>query len=144
MKARYSTFLADKEKLATFLTNRQEEIDEEMERQRLESKQEQQREEECLLTELYLRQEEHERRMRQEKMDAELEAKHKRLELEKRSLFNQSKTAQTTNNTTQGNAHQLGEIREHVCYTSPKQIDQRSDLLEMVNPKVRAKIMQQT
>ena len=82
--------------------------------------------------------------MRQEKMDLELEAKHKRLELEKRSLFNQSKTAQTTNNTTQGNAHQLGEIREHVCYTSPKQIDQRSDLLEMVNPKVRAKIMQQT
>ena len=56
MKARYSTFLVDKEKLATFLTNRQEEIDEEMERQRLESKQEQQREEECLLTELYLRQ----------------------------------------------------------------------------------------
>ena len=49
MKARYSTFLVDKEKLATFLNNRQEEIDEEMERQRLESKQEQQREEEYLL-----------------------------------------------------------------------------------------------
>ena len=144
MKARYSTFLVDKEKLATFLNNRQEEIDEEMERQRLESKQEQQREEECLLTELHLRQEEHERRMWQEKKDAELEARHKRLELEKRSLFNHSKTAQTTNNTTQGNAHQLGEIREHVCYTSPKQIDQRSDLLEMVTPKARAKIMQQT
>ena len=41
-----------------------------------------------------------------------------------RSLFNHSKTAQTTNNTTQGNVHQLGEIREHVCYKSPKQIDQ--------------------
>ena len=32
LKARYSTFLVDKEKLAKFLNNRQEEIDEEMER----------------------------------------------------------------------------------------------------------------
>ena len=32
VKARYSTFLVDKEKLAKFLNNRQEEIDKEMER----------------------------------------------------------------------------------------------------------------
>ena len=82
VKARYFTFLVDKEKLAKFLNNRQEEIDEEMER-RLEPKQEQQREKECLLSELHLRQEEHERHMWQEKMDAELEATHKWLELEK-------------------------------------------------------------
>ena len=44
MKARYSAFLVDKEKLAKFLNNRQEEIDEEMERKRFEAKQEQQRE----------------------------------------------------------------------------------------------------
>ena len=55
MKARYSTFLVDKEKLAKFLNNRQEEIDEEMERKRFEAKQEQQREEERRLTELRLR-----------------------------------------------------------------------------------------
>ena len=83
VKARYSTFLVDKEKLAKFLNNRQEEIDEEMERKRFEAKQEQQREEERRLTELRLRQEEHERRMWDEKIDAELQATHKRLELEK-------------------------------------------------------------
>ena len=83
MKLRYSTFLVDKEKLAKFLNNRQEEKGEEMERQRLEPKQEQRQEEECLLTELHLRQEEHERHMWQETKDAELEATHKRLELEK-------------------------------------------------------------
>ena len=59
MKARYSTFRVDKEKLAKFLNNRQEEIDEEMERKRLEAKQEQQQEEERRLTELRSRQEEH-------------------------------------------------------------------------------------
>ena len=32
VKARYSAFLVDKEKLAKFLNNRQEEIDEEMEK----------------------------------------------------------------------------------------------------------------
>ncbi|CAH3021285.1 unnamed protein product [Porites evermanni] len=46
VKARHSTFLVDKEKLAKFLNNRQEEIDEEMERKRFEAKQEQQQEEE--------------------------------------------------------------------------------------------------
>ena len=123
VKARYFTFLVDNEKLAKFLNNRQEEIDEEMER-RLEPKQEQQREKEFLLTELHLRQEEHERRMWQEKMDAELEATHKWLELEKEACSTTAKLPKTTNNITQGNAHQLGEIWEHVCYTSPKQIDQ--------------------
>ena len=83
VKARYSTFLVDKEKLAKFLNNRQEEIDEEMERKRFEAKQEQQREEERRLSELRLRQEEQEQRMWQEKIDAELQATHKRLELEK-------------------------------------------------------------
>ena len=42
-----------------------------------------------------------------------------------RSPFNYSKTAQTDNNTVQRNAHRLGEIWKHVCYTSPKLIDQR-------------------
>ena len=82
MKARYSTFLADKENLAKVF-NRQQEIDEEMERKQLEDEQEQQREEERRLTELRLRQEGLERHMWQDKTDAELEAMHKRLELEK-------------------------------------------------------------
>ena len=42
-----------------------------------------------------------------------------------RCPFNHSKTAQTDNNTVQRNAHRLGEIWKHVCYTSPKLIDQR-------------------
>ena len=91
VKARYSTFLVEKEKLAKFLNNRQEEIDEEMERKRFEAKQEQQREEERRLTELRLRQEEHERRMWQEKIDAELQATHKRLELEKEARSTSAK-----------------------------------------------------
>ena len=62
--------------------------------------------------------------MWQEKIDAEIEATHKWLELEKEACSTTAKLPKTTNNTTQGNAHQLGEIREHVCYTSPKQIDQ--------------------
>ena len=83
MKARYFTFLVDKEKLVKFLNNRQEEIDKEMERKRFEAKQEQQREEERRLTELRLQQEEQVRRMWQKKIDAELQAMHKRLGLEK-------------------------------------------------------------
>ena len=42
VKARYSSFLVDKEKLEKFFNNRQEEIEEEMERKRFEAKQEQQ------------------------------------------------------------------------------------------------------
>ena len=68
MKARYSSFLVDKEKLEKFLNNRQEEIEEEMERKRFEAKQEERREEESRLTELRLRQEELERRMGQEEL----------------------------------------------------------------------------
>ena len=123
VKARYSTFLVDKEKLAKFLNNRQEEIDEEMER-RLEPKQEQQQEEECLLTELHLRHEEHERRMWQEKMDAELEETHKWLELEKEACSTTAKLPKLLITPLKGNVHQLGEIWEHVCYKSPNQIDQ--------------------
>ena len=54
VKARYSTFLVDKEKLAKFLNNRQEEIYKKMERKQLEAKQEQKQEEEHCLTELCL------------------------------------------------------------------------------------------
>ena len=90
VKARYSTFTADKERLGKFLNNRQEEIDEEMERKRLEAKREQQQEEHRL-SELRLRQEEHEQRMWQEKFEAELEATHRRLELEKDTRSNTAK-----------------------------------------------------
>ena len=54
-----------------------------MERKRFEANQEQQREEERRLTELRFRKEEHERRLWQEKIAAELQATHKRLEVEK-------------------------------------------------------------
>ena len=54
-----------------------------MERKRFEAKQEQQREVERRLTELRLRQEERQRRMWQQKIEAELQATHKCLELEK-------------------------------------------------------------
>ena len=90
VKARYSTFTADKERLGKFLNNREEEIDEEMERKRLEAKREQQQEEHRL-SELRLRQEEHEQRMWQEKFEAELKATHRRLELEKDTRSNTAK-----------------------------------------------------
>ena len=108
VKARHSTFLVDKEKLAKFLNNRQEEIDEEMERKRFEAKQEQQREEERRLTELRLRQEEHERRMWQEKIDAELQATHKRLELEKEARSTTAKLPKLIITPFKKNAHRLG------------------------------------
>ena len=79
---------------------------------------------ECLLTELHLRHEEHERRMWQEKMDAELEATHKWLELEKEACSTTAKLPKLLITPLKGNVHQLGEIWEHVCYKSPKQIDQ--------------------
>ena len=90
VKARYSTFTADKKRLGKFLNNRQEEKDEEMERKRLEAKREQQQEEHRL-SELRLRQEEHEQLMWQEKFEAELEATHRRLELEKDTRSNTAK-----------------------------------------------------
>ena len=105
VKARHSTFLVDKGKLAKFLNNRQEEIDEEMERKRFEAKQEQQQEEVSRLTELHLRQEEHERDRRK------LMHNYRRritAETGKRSPLNHSKTGQIDNNTVQKNAHRLG------------------------------------
>ena len=143
VKARYSTFLVDKEKLAKFLNNRQEEIDEEVER-RLEPKQEQQQEEECLLTELHLRHEEHERRMWQEKMDAELEATHKWLELEKEACSTTAKLPKlliTPLKGTSTNWVRFGNM--FVTKVQNKSISTEEKfgyLLEMVNPKVRAKI----
>ena len=123
VKARYSTFLVDKEKLAKFLNNRQEEIDKEMERKRFETKQEQQREEEHHLTELRLWQEEHERCMWQEKIDAELEATHKWLELEKQARSTTAKLPKLIITLFKWSPA-MGEIREHAYHTSPQQIGQ--------------------
>ena len=143
VKARYSTFLVDKEKLAKFLNYRQEEIDEEMER-RLEPKQEQQQEEECLLTELHLRHEEHERRMWQEKMDAELEATHKWLELAKEACSTTAKLPKlpiTLLKGTSTNWVRFGNMFvTKVQNKSTSREEKFGYLLEMVNPKVRAKI----
>ena len=79
VKARYFTFPLDKEKLARFLSKRQEEIDEDMEKK---PKQEQREGEHCSC----LRQEKHERSMWQEKIDAELQATHKRLNWRKTAV----------------------------------------------------------
>ena len=83
IKSRYATLIADKERLSKTLKNRQEEIDEEIEQWRSESKQQQQQEEERRAAELHIRQEEHERRIWEEKLKAELEITHKKLELER-------------------------------------------------------------
>ena len=128
VKARYSTFLVDKEKLAKFLNNRQGELDEEMERKRFEAKREQQREEERRLTELRLRQEEHERRMWQEKIDAELQATHKRLELEKEARSTTTKLPKLIITPFKGTPTDWVRF-ENMFITH-----------EMVNPNVRAKI----
>ena len=144
VKARYSTFLVDKEKLAKFLNNRQEEIDEEMERKRFEAKQEQQREEERRLTELRLRQEEHERRMWQEKIDAELQATHKRLELEKEARSTSAKLPKLIITPFKGTPTDWVRFENmFITQVHNKSISAEEKfgyLLEMVNPNVRAKI----
>ena len=86
-------------------------VDEEMERKRLEAKPEQQREKEHHLSELCLGQEEQERRMWQEKFEAELEATHRRLELEKDTRSTTAKfNTEIENNAVQEKAYRLGEI----------------------------------
>ena len=144
VKARYSAFTADKERLAKFLNNRQEEIDEEMERKRLEAKREQQREEEHRLSELRLRQEEHERRMWQEKFEAELEATHRRLELEKDIRTNTAKLPKLKITPFKGTPTEW--VRFENMFVT--QVHNRSIsaeekfgyLLEMVSANVRARI----
>ena len=99
---------------------------------------------ECLLTELHLRHEEHERRMWQEKMDAELEATHKWLELEKEACSTTAKLPKlliTPLKGTSTNWVRFGNM--FVTKVQNKSISTEEKfgyLLEMVNPKVRAKI----
>ena len=99
---------------------------------------------ECLLTELHLRHEEHERRMWQEKMDAELEATHKWLELEKEACSTTAKLPKlliTPLKGTSTNWLRFGNM--FVSKVQNKSISTEEKfryLLEMVNPKVRAKI----
>ena len=99
---------------------------------------------ECLLTELHLRHEEHERRMWQEKMDAELEATHKWLELEKEACSTTAKLPKlliTPLKGTSTNWVRFGNM--FVTKVQNKSIrteEKFGYLLEMVNPKVRAKI----
>ena len=144
VKARYSAFTADKERLAKFLNNRQEEIDEEMERKRLEAKREQQREEEHHLSELRLRQEEHERRMWQEKFEAELEATHRRLELEKDTRSNTAKLPKLKITPFKGTPTDWVRFENmfvtQVHNRSISAEDKFGYLLEMVSPNVRARI----
>ena len=144
VKARYSTFLVDKEKLAKFLNNIQEEIDEEMERKGFEAKQEQQLEEERCLTELRLRQEEHERRMWQEKIDAQLQGTHKRLELEKEARSTTAKLPKLIITPFKGTPTDWVRFENmFITQVHNKSISAEEKfgyLLEMVNPNVRAKI----
>lgn len=85
VKSRYTTLIADKERLSKTLKNRQEEIYEEIEQRRSELKWKHQQEEERQAAELHTRQEEHERTRGkwEEKLEAELDMTHRRLELEK-------------------------------------------------------------
>ena len=144
VKARYSTFLVDKEKLAKFLNNIQEEIDEEMERKGFEAKQEQQLEEERCLTELRLRQEEHERRMWQEKIDAQLQGTHKRLELEKEARSTTAKLPKLIITPFKGTPTDWVRFENmFITQVHNKSISAEEKfgyLLEMVNPNVRAKV----
>ena len=144
VKARYSTFLVDREKLAKFLNNRQEEIDEDMEIKRFEAKQEQQREEERRLTELRLQQEEHERRMWQDKIDAELQATLKRLEREKEARSTTAKLPKLIITPFKGTPTDWARfVNMFITQVHNKSISSEEKfgyLLEMVNPNVRAKL----
>ena len=115
-----------------------------MERKRFEAKQEQQREEERHLTELRLRQEEHERRMWQEKIDAELEATHKWLELEKQARSTTAKLPKliiTLFKWSPANWVRFENMLITQVHNKSVSTEEKFGyLFEMVNPNVRAKI----
>ena len=133
----------DKENLAKFLNNRQEEIDEEMEKKRSETKQKQQREEKNRSTELRLRHEEHERRMWQAKIDAELQATHKRLELEKGARSTTAKLPKLIITPFEGTPTDWVRCENMFITQVPNKSisteEKFGSLLEMVTPNVRTK-----
>ena len=87
IKSRYVALLGDKVKLEKCLKDREEEI----ERRKEESKREQQREDERRQHEFRERQQERERQLWKEKLESELEAAQKKLEMEKTALSNNTK-----------------------------------------------------
>ena len=115
-----------------------------MERKRLEAKREQQRGEEHRLSELRSPQEEHERRLWQEKFEAELEATHRRLELEKDTCSNTAKLPKLKITPFKGTPTDW--VRFENMFVT--QVHNRSisaeekfgNLLEMVSANVRARI----
>ena len=107
-----------------------------MERKQFETKQE--------LTELRLRQEEHERRMWQEKIDAELQATHKRLELEKEARSTSAKLPKLIITPFKGTPTDWVRFENmFITQVHNKSISAEEKfgyLLEMVDPNVRAKV----
>ena len=91
-----------------------------------------------------LRQEEHERRMWEEKIDAELQATHKRLELEKEARSTTAKLPKLIITPFKGTpTGWVGFENTFITPVQNKSISAKTKfgyLLEMVNPNVRAKI----
>ena len=144
VKSRYATLIADKERLSKTLKNRQEEIDEEIEQWRSESKREQQREEEWRAAELRTRQEEHEHRVWEEKLEAELEITHKKLELERNARSTTAKLPKLKITSFKGTPTDWVRFSNmFITQVHNKSISAEEKfgyLLEMVSPKVRESI----
>ena len=91
-----------------------------------------------------LRQEERERRMWEEKIDAELQATHKELELEKEALSTTAKLPKLIMTPFKGTPTDWVEFENtFITQVHNKSISAKKKfgyLLEMVNPNVRAKI----
>ena len=138
-------FLVEKEKLAKFLNNRQEEIYKKMERKQLEAKQEQQQEEEHRLTELCLRQEEcTSDYVAGENWRRIWEVTHKRLELEKEAHSTTAELPKLIIILSKGMPTDWVRFEDmFVTQVQNKSISAEQKfgyLLEMVNPNVWAKI----
>lgn len=144
VKSRYATLIADKERLSKTLKNRQEEINEEIEQRRSESKREQQREEERRAAELRTRQEEHERRIWEEKLEAELEITHKKLELERNARSTTAKLPKLKITSFKGTPTdwvRFSNMFITQVHNKPISAEEKFGyLLEMVSPKVRESI----
>lgn len=144
IKSSHATLIADKERLSKTLKNRQEEINEEIERRRSESKREQQQVEERRAAELRARQKEHERRIWRKKLEAELEMTHKRLELEKSARSTIAKLPKLSITPFKGTPTDWVRFSNmFVTQLHTKLISAEEKfgyLLEMVSPKVRESI----
>ena len=143
-KSKYSPLIAEKEKIAQQLKKKQQEIDHEMELQRLELKDKQLQQEEHRRARIREAQEERERQLWQEKHEAELRMTQRKIEMEKTARSSTAKLPKLK--ITPFNGTPTDWVRFENMFKTL--VDEKATtaeekygfLLEMVSPKVREKI----